>query len=106
MVDLIEQREEARKSRDFSTADTLRDALQIDYGVAVDDETREWWVGQRQVGPCPPARDLQPPTHPIPLPLPPSTFPQLPAPLLAYHAIKAPLGADLEPRIHVARAPG
>lgn len=49
VVDLIEQREEARKSRDYATADTLRDVLQHDYGVAVDDDTREWWVGQRKV---------------------------------------------------------
>jgi cysteinyl-tRNA synthetase len=49
VVDLIEQREEARKNRDFGTADTLRDVLQQDFGVAVDDDTREWWVGQRQV---------------------------------------------------------
>ena len=49
VVDLIEQREEARKNRDYGTADTLRDVLQQDFGVAVDDDTREWWVGQRQV---------------------------------------------------------
>jgi hypothetical protein len=35
-------------SRDFAEADNLREVLQADYGVALDDDTREWWVGDRK----------------------------------------------------------
>ena len=48
VLDLLEQREEARKYKDWTEADRLRDVLQNDLGVAVDDETREWWVGHRK----------------------------------------------------------
>jgi hypothetical protein len=47
---MIRQREEARKSRDYSTADELRNELSRVYDVSVDDDEREWWVGQRKGG--------------------------------------------------------
>eukprot|EP00961_Rhodomonas_salina_P286812 3875753-Rhodomonas_salina.1 len=36
-----EQREDARKDRDYRTADDLRDTLQQEFGVTVDDDERE-----------------------------------------------------------------
>jgi len=48
VMNLIQQRDSARKSRDFGTADGLRDQLQNELGVAVDDDVREWWVGERK----------------------------------------------------------
>ena len=47
VLSLIAQRDAARTERDFATADEVRDALQMDFGVAVDDGLRQWWVGQR-----------------------------------------------------------
>ena len=45
---LIREREDARKSRDYKTADGLRDELVRNFGVNVDDGEREWWVGERK----------------------------------------------------------
>ena len=39
---------ECNGSRDFAKADSLREVLQADCGVALDDDTREWWVGDRK----------------------------------------------------------
>ena len=41
--------EEARRRRDFRSADALRDALTREHDVTVDDEMREWWCGPRKV---------------------------------------------------------
>ena len=35
VMNLIEARDEARRGRDFSTADDIREVLQQDWGVAV-----------------------------------------------------------------------
>lgn len=48
VLNLIQARDEARSSRDFSTADDIRAVLQEDWGVAVDDDVKEWWVGDRK----------------------------------------------------------
>ena len=57
---LIMEREDARRSRDYRTADALRDNLSREFSVTVDDEERQWWVGERKVcsrvessSPCP-----------------------------------------------------
>ena len=46
--EMIREREDARKSRDYKTADGLRDELVRNFGVNVDDGEREWWVGERK----------------------------------------------------------
>jgi len=48
VLDMLEERDAARKMRDFAAADALRDDLQDDWGVALDDDVREWWVGSRK----------------------------------------------------------
>jgi len=45
---LIMEREDARRSRDYRTADALRDNLSREFSVTVDDEERQWWVGERK----------------------------------------------------------
>jgi hypothetical protein len=46
--ELIREREDSRKNRDYKTADVLRDELVRNFGVNVDDGEREWWVGGRR----------------------------------------------------------
>ncbi len=41
----VEAREQARKDRDFSRADLIRDELLDEYDVVVDDKLRQWAVG-------------------------------------------------------------
>ena len=41
--------EEARRRRDYRSADAIRDALTREHDVTVDDEMREWWCGPRKV---------------------------------------------------------
>ena len=45
---LVDEREQARKSRDYATADNLRDVLVAEFGVQMDDDPRQWWVGNRK----------------------------------------------------------
>jgi hypothetical protein len=45
--ELIREREDAQKSRDYTTADGIRDELGRHFGVRVDDGQREWWVVDR-----------------------------------------------------------
>ena len=45
---MVQARDDARKNRDFATADDIREVLQSDWGVALDDDLREWWVGDRK----------------------------------------------------------
>jgi len=40
----IQERDEARAARDFDQADALRDTLQQECGVALDDRLRQYWV--------------------------------------------------------------
>jgi len=47
VVKLIADRDTARAVRDYSAADAIRDQLHAQFGVAVDDEVREWKVGPR-----------------------------------------------------------
>jgi hypothetical protein len=47
VMGLVKARDEARALRDFATADQVRDSLQMEHGVAVDDRLRQWWVGER-----------------------------------------------------------
>jgi cysteinyl-tRNA synthetase len=44
---LLEDRERARKSRDFRTADDIREVLQHDHSIVLDDAAREWRVSLR-----------------------------------------------------------
>jgi cysteinyl-tRNA synthetase len=41
----LEKRSEAKKSRDFETADAIRDNLMDNFNVAVNDRLREWSIG-------------------------------------------------------------
>eukprot|EP00536_Pseudo-nitzschia_multiseries_P003264 jgi/Psemu1/185507/e_gw1.49.111.1 len=43
--DLIQQRSEAKRDRDYDTADAIRDQLMQDYKVGVDDRERTWRTG-------------------------------------------------------------
>ena len=43
--DLVAQRANAKKTREFSTADSIRDELKYDYNVEIDDRQRLWSVG-------------------------------------------------------------
>jgi cysteinyl-tRNA synthetase len=43
--DLVAQRSQAKKTRDFSTADAIRDELMEDYNVAIDDRQKLWSIG-------------------------------------------------------------
>jgi cysteinyl-tRNA synthetase len=43
--DLVAQRSKAKKTRDFSTADAIRDELMEDYNVAIDDRQKLWSIG-------------------------------------------------------------
>ena len=45
MEELVEERSEAKKIRDFRTADAIRDRLISDFNVAIDDRERLWSVG-------------------------------------------------------------
>jgi len=47
VMKLIADRDTARGARDYPAADAIRDELHADFGVAVDDEVREWKVGPR-----------------------------------------------------------
>ena len=47
METLIDARDSARRVRDFDTADDVREVLMQDWGVALDDDARLWWVGPR-----------------------------------------------------------
>jgi anaerobic glycerol-3-phosphate dehydrogenase len=47
VMKLIADRDTARAARDYSAADAIRDQLHAEFGVAVDDEVREWKVGPR-----------------------------------------------------------
>ena len=42
---LVDEREEARKQRDFDTADDVKDQLINAYNVVIDDKLRQWSVG-------------------------------------------------------------
>jgi cysteinyl-tRNA synthetase len=42
---LVEQREAARKDRDYDTADDIKDELRDSYNVVVDDKRRQWSIG-------------------------------------------------------------
>lgn len=44
---MVNQREEARKERDFDSADDIKDELRDSYDVAIDDKLRQWSVGGR-----------------------------------------------------------
>ena len=41
---ILTQRNDAKRARDFETADRLRDQLQAEFNIRVDDKTREWRV--------------------------------------------------------------
>lgn len=41
---LLKERSEYKKNRDFDAADEIRDDLRDNYGVSIDDRTREWSV--------------------------------------------------------------
>ena len=43
----VEEREQARKKRDYERADSIRAELEGAFGVAVDDGTRQWWASAR-----------------------------------------------------------
>jgi hypothetical protein len=43
----VDAMDEARKMRDFDTSDDVRAVLMQDWGVAVDTESKQWWVGDR-----------------------------------------------------------
>jgi len=42
--DLLNQREDLRRGRDFNGADAIRDELRFDFNVIVDDREKTWWV--------------------------------------------------------------
>lgn len=44
ITNLLKERSEAKKDRDFDTADEIRDALRNNWNVAVDDKAMEWRV--------------------------------------------------------------
>lgn len=44
---LVNEREEARKERDFDRADDIKDDLRDSYDVIIDDKLRQWSVGGR-----------------------------------------------------------
>ena len=48
VTEILDERETARRSRDYRTADRLRDTLAQEFGVTVDDDERQWWVGDRK----------------------------------------------------------
>lgn len=43
--ELVEQRAQAKKNRDFATADAIRDQLLEEYDVSFDDRRKQWSVG-------------------------------------------------------------
>jgi len=45
IVKQLEERSEAKKARDYATADSIRDNLLEDYNVVINDRLREWSVG-------------------------------------------------------------
>lgn len=50
VVDLITRRSNAKKDRDFDTADAIRDKLRSDFDVAVDDREQTWRTGASRSG--------------------------------------------------------
>ena len=45
IVKQLEERSDAKKARDYATADSIRDTLLEDYNVVINDRLREWSVG-------------------------------------------------------------
>jgi cysteinyl-tRNA synthetase len=41
---MLEDREKARRFKDFRTADDIRESLQQDHSIVIDDGAREWRV--------------------------------------------------------------
>ena len=53
IVQRIETRAEAKKDRDFDTADAIREELSGVYGVFIQDKTKMWWIGDADMGSSP-----------------------------------------------------
>ena len=45
VVDMMQERSEAKKNRDYDTADSIRDHLKSEFNIQVDDKLRQWSVG-------------------------------------------------------------
>mmetsp|Transcript_11934 Transcript_11934/g.17946 ORF Transcript_11934/g.17946 Transcript_11934/m.17946 type:complete len:768 (-) Transcript_11934:44-2347(-) len=45
VVDMLQARSEAKKNREYDTADSIRDHLKSEFNVSVDDKLRQWSVG-------------------------------------------------------------
>ena len=45
VMDLIKQRSDAKRNRDYGTADSIRDTLMADHQVGIDDREKTWRTG-------------------------------------------------------------